>query len=51
MIWNVKFKLAGKKDDWNTTKIENEIVSWLEDLDFKVKDIKVTNGKRVKKRI
>ena len=53
MIWDVKFKLAGKKDDWDTTKIKNEIISWLEDLGFKVKDIEVTNGRRTrtKKRI
>ena len=48
MIWNIQFKLERpdelKKDDatWFDEKhIESEIGTWLEDLDYIVKEIKI----------
>ena len=48
MIWNIQLKLERpdefKKDDeswFDTEHIESEIVTWLEDLDYKIKKIEI----------
>ena len=48
MKWEVKFNLERddehRKDDeswFDEEQIKNEIKSWLDDLDFKIKDIKI----------
>ena len=48
MIWNIQLKLERpdefKKDDeswFDTEHIESEIVTWLEDLDYTVTDVKI----------
>jgi len=55
MIWNVQLKLERpdelKKDDetWFDKKhIESEIKTWLEDLDFTVKEISVKDMEKEK---
>jgi len=50
--FNVKFELnrdddlrEGDETFFDTTHIESEIISWLDDLDFKVKNIYVREEK------
>ena len=48
MIWNIQLKLERpdelKKDDeswFDKEHIESEIITWLEDLDYTIKKIKI----------
>jgi hypothetical protein len=52
MMWNVQIKLERlnhlKEDDesfFDKKHIKSEIVSWLEDLDFNIKNIKIAKEK------
>ena len=55
MIWNIQFKLERpdslKEDDetwFDDEHIKSEIKTWLEDLDFRVKEIKCIKNKSIK---
>ena len=56
MEWNVKFKLKREKnsegyfkdDSWyDISHIKSEIITWLEDLDYEIDDLIITERKNL----